>query len=261
MSLLNQASKLLFEYFGDIQPSTAIVLGSGCTVELDSMHWQLSAADIPGFRSPTTDGHPGRVIAGVFGKHEILLMQGRVHYYEGISSDSVTFQIRLANQLNIRNIIIISAAGGIRKSLNPGSIMLVEDHICAQPLVATRRVGSVYDNSWRKRVVMACSESPVSSGVYVWTIGPSYETPAEIMAFERRGGDAVGMSLVPEAMEASALGMRVLAAVVITNPAAGLGEKELNHEGVLHAAGNARIHLANLLIVALDQASSHSAFH
>ncbi|MCY4159627.1 MAG: purine-nucleoside phosphorylase [Bacteroidetes bacterium] len=247
---------MLSEHLGIIQPSVAIVLGSGFALELDSVHWQLRASDIPGFVTPTVEGHLGCVTAGTLGRREVLLMQGRVHYYEGNSSDSVTFQVRLANQLNIRNLILISAAGGIRKTLNPGSIMLVEDHICAQPLVATRRERWVYDHSWKDRVATACNDSSLSSGIYVWTIGPSYETPAEIIAFERRGGDAVGMSLVPEALEASALGMRVLAAVVITNYAAGLEEQKLSHKGVLHAATNAQAHLTNLLTVALDQASN-----
>ena len=182
-------------------------------------------------------------------------MQGRVHYYEGVSTESVTFQVRLMHELGIRNIIFISAAGGIHKNLNPGSIMLVEDHICAQPLIATQRVGSVYDALWRERVLAGCDDSTVSCGIFVWTIGPSYETPAEIIAFERRGGDAVGMSLVPEAMEASALGMNVLAAAVITNHAAGLGDRELSHNDVLSAAADTRINLIDVLTIALDQAS------
>ena len=250
------ASKFLLERLGDYNPHTMIILGSGLMVDLHTVHCKWSAVDIPGFIVPTVEGHKGQIIAGVFAGHEILMMQGRVHYYEGVDSSDVTFQVRLAHQLNIRNIIFLSAAGGIRRSLNPGTTMLVEDHICAHPLHATFRHGSVYDAPWRERILSECTNPLISSGIYVWTLGPSYETPAEIITFERRGGDAVGMSLVPEALEASALGMSVLAIAVITNPAAGLGDHYLTHEGVLHAAAYAQDHLAYLLTIALDQISS-----
>ncbi len=250
------ASKFLLDHLGDLKPKTAIVLGSGLIIDVDAIHCQFSASDIPGFIVPTVEGHKGQVTAGVFADHEILIMQGRVHYYEGVSSGDITFQVRLAHQLNIRNIIFLSAAGGIRRSLDRGSIMLVKDHICAHPLHATLRHASVYDGPWRKRILSVCTNPLISCGMYVWTLGPSYETPAEIIAFERRGGDAVGMSLVPEALEASALGMSVLAVAVITNPAAGLGDHCLSHDGVLHAAGHAQDHLAGLLTIALDQSSS-----
>ncbi len=254
MSQVKIAHNLLSKRLGEVQPSAAIILGSGCGLELDRVHWSLTASNIPGFIAPSVAGHSGLVTSGVFANHEVLLMQGRVHYYEGVSADRVIFQVRLIHELGIRNIILISAAGGIRATLNPGEIMLVEGHICAQPLTATYRARSVYDTSWRDRVIAACNGLPVSSGVYVWTIGPSYETPAEIAAFERRGGDAVGMSLVPEAMEASALDMHVLAATIITNSAAGLEEQGLNHEDVLRTAAAARANLADLLAKALTQA-------
>ncbi len=254
---MKSAYELLSKYLDGIQPSTAIVLGSGLGIELDSTYWQLTSEKIPGFISPTVVGHSGSVTAGVFVQTEVLLMKGRVHYYEGFPKHRVTFQVRLMYELGIRNIIIVSAAGGIRKTLNPGSIMLVEDHICAHGIAATFQARQVYDLSWRERVRSAYNKSPVSSGVYVWTIGPSYETPAEITAFERRGGDAVGMSMVPEAMEASALNMYVFAAAVITNSAAGLGEEELSHESVLNAAIEARVDLTNLLSEAVAQAPNH----
>ena len=254
MSRVKIARNVLSKRLGEAQPSAAIILGSGCGLELDRVHWSLTASDIPGFIAPSVAGHSGRVTSGVFADHEVLLLQGRVHYYEGVSTDRVTFQVHLIHELRIKNIILVSAAGGIRTTLNSGEIMLVEGHICAQPLAATNRERSVYDALWRERVIAACGGLPVSSGVYVWTIGPSYETPAEIVAFERRGGDAVGMSLVPEAMEASALDMHVLGAIIITNSAAGLHEQELNHEDVLRAAKAARANLANVLARAVIQA-------
>ncbi len=252
MNPSSKASNFVAKHLDGIQPTTAIVLGSGLHIEADSIHCQFKSSEIPGFVNPKVAGHTGQVTVGIFEDHEILLMQGRVHYYEGIPSDHVTFQARFASELNIKNIIFMSAAGGISKSLNLGSMMLVKDHICAQPLPATSRNGSVYDSLWTDYVVSVCNDPLVSSGVYVWTLGPSYETPSEILAFERRGGDAVGMSLVPEALEASALGMCVLAVAVITNPAAGLSGHQLSHEGVLHAANNAQAGLGRLLAVALD---------
>ncbi len=254
MSQVSIASDVLRERLGGIQPSTAMILGSGCGLELDRVHWTLNASKIPGFITPSVVGHSGRVTSGIFTNHEVLLMQGRVHYYEGASEDLVTFQVQLIHELGIKNVILVSAAGGIRPTLNPGEIMLVEGHICAQPLNATNKEGSVYDHLWRKRVMEVCCGLPVSGGVYVWTIGPSYETPAEIASFERRGGDAVGMSLVPEAMRASSLHMHVLGATIITNRAAGRHDRELNHEDVLRAARDARANLASVLANALMQA-------
>lgn len=255
MSRVNRASKFVTERLDGIQPTTAIVLGSGLNIKADMVYCQFKSSEIPGFITPKVLGHAGNVTAGVFANHQILLIQGRVHYYEGIPSSHVSFQVHFANELNIKNIIFMSAAGGISRSLRSGSMMLVHDHICAQPLNATWRHGSVYDSKWTDQVVAVCNDPLVSSGVYVWTLGPSYETPSEILAFERRGGDAVGMSLVPEALEASALGMSVLALAVITNPAAGLGNHLLNHQAVLQAAGNAQSKLAHLLAIALDQRS------
>lgn len=253
MIQINRSSNFVEEHLDGIQPTTAIVLGSGLEITPDVVHLQFKSSEIPGFVTPTVAGHAGLVTWGVFAKHEILLMQGRVHYYEGVPSDHVTFQVHFADQLNIKNIIFMSAAGGISKSLHSGSLLLVKNHICAQPLPATSSSSSVYDKAWTEQVVNVYDDPLVSTGVYVWTLGPCYETPSEILAFERRGGDAVGMSLVPEALEASALGMRVLAVAVITNPAAGLGEYRLSHEGVLHAAGNAQQNLAHLLTIALEQ--------
>lgn len=250
---LKHASSLLHHCLGGRQPSVAIVLGSGLNIQLDTSYGELSASDIPGFVLPMVDGHTGRVRAGVLGRHDVLLMQGRTHCYEGVPEKSITFQVRLIRELGIRNIVLVSAAGGIRDDLDPGSIMLVEDHLCAQPLLATAMRGAVYDACWRRRVITAADGLPVSCGVFVWTIGPSYETPAEIIAFERRGGNAVGMSLVPEALWASALGMRVFAVAVITNKASGLSKQGLDHEEVLRAAWSAQANLAQLLVHAVAQ--------
>ncbi len=256
MRSANEAHKLLSDRLGKIQPSVAIILGSGFGVELDTVHWKFGPSEIPGAAIPTVDGHSGCISAGLMGRHEILLMQGRIHYYEGISFEDVTFQVRLVHELGIRKIIFISAAGGICEQLDPGSIMLVKDHVCAQSLPATRIRGTVYDTLWRERVLAVSDGLPISCGVFVWIMGPSYETPAEIVALGRRGGDAVGMSLVPEALEASAMDMHVLAAAVITNRAAGLQKRELCHEDVLHAASSAHTNLMNFLAAALDQAPS-----
>lgn len=250
---LKPASRLLHRCLGGRQPSVAIVLGSGLNVHLDSSYWELPASDIPGFVLPTVDGHVGRATAGALGHHDVLLIQGRVHCYEGIPERNVAFQVHLIRELGIRNIVLVSAAGGIRDGLDPGSMMLVKDHLCAQPLLATAERGAVYDAGWRRRVIAASDGLRVSCGVFVWTIGPSYETPAEIVAFERRGGNAVGMSLVPEALWASALGMRVFAVAVITNRASGLSNRKLGHAEVLRTALNAQDNLTQLLVHAVAQ--------
>ena len=249
---MKHARNMLRKRLGHVQPSTAIILGSGCGIKMDYIRWQVATKDIPGFRNPTVKGHAGQVTSGIFQKHEILLMQGRVHYYEGLSTSSVTFQVRLAHSLGIRNLILVSAAGGIERTLDSGSVMLVKNHICGHPLHATLRTGPVYNDTWREQVILSCTDVPVRSGVYVWNLGPSYETPAEIVAFERRGADAVGMSLVPEALEASALNMNVLACVVITNPAAGREHQRLDHESVLNAAGAAQENLTHVIAHALN---------
>ncbi|MCY3614039.1 MAG: purine-nucleoside phosphorylase [Bacteroidetes bacterium] len=250
---LKSASRLLLGYLGGGQPSVAIVLGSGLDVQLDNNYWEMPASEIPGFVLPTVDGHIGRVTAGTLGQRDVLLIQGRVHCYEGIPEENVAFQVHLVRELGISNIVLVSAAGGIRDDLDPGSMMLVEDHLCAQPLQASAERGAVYDAGWRRRVIAASDGLRVSCGVFVWTIGPSYETPAEIVAFERRGGNAVGMSLVPEALWASALGMRVFAAAIITNRASGLSKGRLGHAEVLRAALDAQANVTKLLVHAVAQ--------
>jgi purine-nucleoside phosphorylase len=202
-------------------------------------------------------GHAGRLVLGTLGGRSVLVIQGRVHYYEGHTPREVSFPIRLAHALGAKRLLLTNAAGGVNPAFGPGTLMLITDHLnlsFASPLAGPQGEGeerfpdmsNPYDESWRStaRNIALTRGIPYREGVYVWTSGPSYETPAEIRYFRQAGADAVGMSTVPEAIQAAALGLPVLGISTITNPAAGLNAEALDHEDVLEVGRTVRDQLA-----------------
>jgi purine-nucleoside phosphorylase len=196
----------------------------------------------------------------VFGQLEgrpVLVVQGRAHYYEGHAMEAVRFPVRLAHALGTPRLLLTNAAGGVNPAFGPGTLMLITDHLNLAfpgPLGigggegprAASFSGSPYSAAWLDRAEATALGLgvPTRKGVYVWASGPSYETPAEIRFFQRAGADAVGMSTVPEALQAAALGMEVLGISTITNPAAGLSATPLNHEEVMEVGRSVRERLA-----------------
>ncbi|ADE56041.1 purine-nucleoside phosphorylase [Coraliomargarita akajimensis] len=245
------------------QPQVALVLGSGLgflaeqSIELEG---ELPYADIPGFPVSTVDGHVGRFVYGLLDGVRVLCMQGRVHYYEGYSMQAITLPIRMMAKLGIRRLCLSNAAGGINPVYRPGDFMILRDHINflgSNPLIGPVQpeeirfpdMSAVYDPLLRDSM-LAWAESKairLHQGVYLATTGPSFETPAEIRAFASLGADAVGMSTVPEAIVARALGMRVTAISCITNAAAGLSDAPLTHEEVSETAGRVQLQFEQLV--------------
>jgi purine-nucleoside phosphorylase len=243
-------------------PELLLVLGSGLSglaegVEDPSF---IRFSEVPGFPVAGVEGHAGRWVVGAIGGRRILIQAGRFHYYEGYSSELVVAPIRLAALLGVSVVILTNAAGGIAPALGPGSLLLLDDHQNHQWRNPLR--GSVRDGEGRLPDLRAPYDPelqtlaeevalrmgiPLSRGTYAAVLGPSYETPAEVRYLRRLGADAVGMSTVPEAITASALGLRVVAFSLITNRAAGLGVGSLDHEEVLRVGRDAGRTLETLL--------------
>ena len=239
----------------DLVPEVALVLGSGLGALADAVEDAVAipTSEVPHYAPSTVVGHAGRLVLGTLGGRPVLVLQGRIHLYEGHAPREVTFPVRLAHALGARSLVLTNAAGGINPDFGPGTLMLITDHLnlaFRSPLSGPVGDGEVrfpdmsnpYDEAWRARAVnLALTMGiPYREGVYVWTAGPSYETPAEIRYFHRAGADAVGMSTVPEAIQAAALGMPVLGISTITNFAAGLQGRPLDHEEVLEVGRQVR---------------------
>ena len=244
------------------RPEVLLVLGSGLGHVADAVEDAVVVPfeDLPGFPAPSVRGHAGRYVAGLLEGRRVLVQQGRYHVYEGHSPAIVSLPVRTACELGIARMIATNAAGGIRRDVEPGSIVLIDDHINMQfinPLAGPPQSGELrfpdmsapYDPAW-----MAESEAialrlgiRLTRGVYAAVTGPSYETPAEVRMLERMGADLVGMSTVPEVIVARASGMRCLAFSLVTNPAAGRSLSPLNHDEVVEVGRRAGTTLERLL--------------
>jgi purine-nucleoside phosphorylase len=237
------------------RPDLGIVLGSGLSAFADALGEKraLPMADIPHFPVPHVSGHPGNFCWGRLGQGQVVCLQGRVHAYEGHGLDRVVFPVRLLAELGCRAVLLTNAAGGIRDELRPGDLMLIQDHLNLtgrNPLVGPVEEGSprfpdlseAYDPELRTLARDAAQELnlELKEGVYAGLLGPSYETPAEIRMLRTLGADAVGMSTVLEVIALRARGVRVAAVSAITNKAAGLSERPLEHADVERTAERMR---------------------
>lgn len=230
-------------------PDIAVVLGSGLGKLADFIDGkqEIPYEEIPNFPKTTVVGHEGKLIFGRIGQKNVVAMKGRFHYYEGHDMDTVVYPIRAFKLLGIENLIVTNAAGGVNTGFVPGDLMMIRDHIgffAENPLRGENLddlgprfpdMSACYD---RSLIMMAedCSSRlgiGVKSGIYAYSKGPSFESPAEIKALRTLGADAVGMSTVPEVITARHMGMRVLGISCITNMAAGILDQPLKHEEVL----------------------------
>ena len=244
----------------DMQPELALVLGSGLGALAEEVEDAvvIPTSELPGYPQSTVEGHAGRLVFGTLEGRRVLFIQGRVHLYEGHHPRALGVPVRLAYTLGVRHLILTNAAGGLNPDWKPGTLMLITDHInmamsssltgpVEEDEVRFPDMSSPYDSEWTTLAESLAIDRnlQVRRGVYLWTAGPSYETPAEINFFRRIGADAVGMSTVPEAIQAAALGMKVLGISTITNLAAGLHATSLNHEEVLEVGNEVREQLAD----------------
>ena len=216
----------------DGKPETAIVLGSGLGALADKIEnaTAIPYNEIPHFMNSTAAGHKGNLIFGTLGKKQVLAMQGRFHYYEGYTMQQVTFPMRVMKLLGVKNLLVSNAAGGINNTFKVGDLMIIRDHInmLPNPLIGKNNeafgtrfpdMTRTYDREFIRHMeeIAAKSNIPLKKGVYVGLTGPSYETPAEYAFYGNAGGDAIGMSTVPEVIVARHAGIRVFGMSVITN--------------------------------------------
>ncbi|BCI61765.1 purine-nucleoside phosphorylase [Coprobacter secundus] len=239
-----------------VMPETAIILGTGLgeLVNHIDIEKEIPYQHIPNFPVSTVEGHSGKLIFGKLGTKEILAMQGRFHYYEGYDMKQVTFPVRVMKQLGIKHLFVSNAAGGMNPAFAVGDLMIIRDHINLFPEHPLRgknfeELGVRFPDmseAYSKRLIdkalkiAADNNIKVQQGVYVGTQGPTFETPAEYKYFHTIGGDAVGMSTVPEVIVARHGGIEVFAISVITDLGVeGIVEKA-SHEEVQKAAAAAQ---------------------
>ncbi len=240
-----------------------IILGSGLNDiahEVLKVEGEISYSEIEGLKASTAPGHTGKFIFGTVNEVPIIAMQGRLHFYEGYSMADVIAPIKVLKNWGVETILITNAAGGINTNYQPGDLMVISDHINfmgTNPLIGKKIEGYdrfpdmsfVYDKDLRKKFIDIGKHYNVNihEGTYLSTIGPSYETPAEIRAFRILGADAVGMSTVPEVIMARQLEIRVFAVSLISNMAAGILEQKLTEEEVFKAGKDIQAVFKNLI--------------
>ncbi len=236
----------------DFKPEAALILGSGLGDYADGIRIvdTIDYTDIEGFPVSTVKGHKGRFVFGYVEETPVVIMQGRVHYYEGYPMSDVVLPTRLMGMLGAKTLILTNAAGGVNPSYAPGDFMLITDHITTgvpSPLIGpnVEELGTRFPDmsevysSRLQSVIRRCAKAcriDIKEGVYVQFTGPNYETPAEIRMARAWGADAVGMSTACEAMAARHMGMEVCGISCITNMAAGISNTVLDHKEVQETA-------------------------
>ena len=236
-------------------PETAIILGTGLGSLVNEItdKYEIEYKDIPNFPLSTVEGHSGKLIFGKLGNKEIMAMQGRFHFYEGYSMKEVTFPVRVMRELGIKTLFVSNAAGGMNPDFLIGDLMIINDHINFFPEHPLRGKNIPYGDrfpdmsaTYDKQLIAMAKEIAaekgirVVEGVYLGTQGPTFETPAEYRMFHRMGGDAVGMSTVPEVIVARHCGIRVFGISVITDLGIEGIVVECSHEEVQKAADEAQ---------------------
>lgn len=233
----------------DFAPRMGLVLGSGLGDFVEGMELvcSLRFEEIPGFPQATVPGHAGTLVFGRYNGMDLVVMRGRVHYYEGHSMQEITIPVRVMRLLGVDTLMLTNAAGGINLEFSEGVLMAITDHINysgQNPLMGLNLdvfgtrfpdMGDLYSRALREELIKKAAAEGISlqQGVYMMYSGPSFETHAEIRAFRGMGADAVGMSTVPEAIVARHAGMRVLGVSCITNMAAGILDAPLSHQEVM----------------------------
>jgi purine-nucleoside phosphorylase len=259
-----EASQYILSKLAGTKPQVAVVLGSGLGGVADAVNnpIEIHYSEIPHFPVSTVEGHAGHLVSGSLGGVDVLLMKGRFHFYEGYEMKEVTLPIRVFSLLGIQTLILTNAAGGTAPQLGPGTLMLITDHINLMgdnPLRGQNEdcfgarfpdMTDIYTPALQTLAKEAAREMDLqlAEGVYLGLRGPSYETPAEVKMLRNLGGDALGMSTVPEAIVARHCGMKILAFSCITNYAAGMSGQEIAHSEVMEIGNRAGKQLAELIL-------------
>lgn len=244
----DQAVRLIHSR-SDLQPRTAIILGSGFGGLADKIQDStcIDYGDIPGFADSTVGGHGGQLILGQLAGQSIVAMAGRFHRYEGLSNDVVTFPIHVMRQLGAQRLIVSNAAGGVSPKLSVGDIVIIRDHINWMGgrwtygdvpwQMSPLHQGEIYDQEMSEIAHQTALQNGFTavSGTYLATLGPTYETRAEYRMMRRIGADVAGMSTVPEVLAATSIGMNVLGLSTVTNVANPDRAIQADHQEVLRA--------------------------
>lgn len=259
---INEARNYIKKYV-DFTPEIGLILGSGLGVMGEEVENKIiiNYSDIPNFPISTVEGHKSRFIFGTLNNKKVAVMQGRFHFYEGYKMQEVVFPVWVMKALGINKLIVTNAAGGVNKNFIPGDLMLINDHINFagnNPLMGQNieEFGPRFpdmSNAYNKdflNIAKKCAKSngiSIQEGAYMMFTGPNYETPAEIRMSRVLGGDAVGMSTVPEVMAANHSGMKVIGISCITNMAAGILNQPLNHQEVIDTAEKVKTKFVTLV--------------
>ncbi|MBE6067923.1 MAG: purine-nucleoside phosphorylase [Clostridium lundense] len=240
----------------DISPEIGIILGSGLGDLAEKVENKVIVKyeDIPNMPKSTVVGHAGQYVFGKLSGKDVVMMQGRIHYYEGHPMEIIALPIHIMKFLGIKTLIVTNAAGGVNTSFNPGDLMIITDHInfvFNNPLIGKNdeEIGPRFPDMsmpYDKDLVNLSEEVAkthninIQKGVYVMMPGPTYETPAEVKMIRIIGGDAVGMSTVPEVIVAKHAGLKVLGISCITNMASGILDQPLNHQEVIETSNRVK---------------------
>lgn len=266
---LDSSVETLRKRWPDARPKCGLILGSGWGEAITGFQGEeLSYSKLSGMGTPGVMGHAGKLMFTTIGGMETFIFQGRRHWYEGEGWTPVVLPVYLLHALGADTVLLTNAAGGIRDDLGPGSLMAVSDHINmlgSNPLIGPHnpKLGTrfpdqseVYNKTLREKLFGAGADA---EGVYIATSGPTFETPAEINQYRSMGADAVGMSTVPEAIVANALGMRVAGLSCICNWAAGIGSTKLTHEDVNKVAAATMPRMKSTITTFLETLAHGSA--
>lgn len=247
----------------DFEPEVGLILGSGLGDYADQIQDPvvIPYCEIPGFPVSTVSGHAGQFVIGIHQGKRVIAMQGRVHSYEGYPQSQITLPVRIMKRLGVSKLLVTNAAGGVNLDFKPGTLMVLTDHINysgGNPLVGENLdefgprfpdMSDVYTSRLRAKLKEEAERTGIvlAEGIYLMYSGPNYETPAEIRAFRSMGADAVGMSTVPEALVASHCQMEVIGISCITNMAAGVLDRKLDHSEVVETASRVKVEFVKLL--------------
>ena len=252
------------------KPDVLLVLGSGLGFlgDMAEKPVHIPYADIPHFKTSTAPGHMGRFAAGKLRGGNVLVMQGRLHIYEGYTAEEAVYPIRVAHMLGAGSMIVTNACGGVNPAYRVGELILLRDFIkFAQPnpLIGPNipefgprfcDMSYTFDRDYRElaKLIAKGQGMDLKEGVYFYTTGPQYETPAEIRAIRALGGDVVGMSTAPECIAANHMGMKILGVSLVTNMAAGVLDAPLSEREVLEEAEKARGYFSELILSFIERA-------
>ena len=264
-----ESAEYLRARLGGFRPEVLLILGSGLGSLADTVSDAVAVpyGDVPHMRESTATGHAGRFVAGTLAGRRVLMMQGRLHVYEGYTAAEAAYPVRVARLLGCERLIVTNAAGGVNTSFHVGDLMIITDFIrLAGPnaLIGPNidefgprfpDMSHVFDRNYIAVLHEAARslDEPLRSGVYYYTTGPQYETPAEIRAMRTLGADAVGMGTVHEVITAAHAGMRILGISLITNMAAGVLDQPLSGEEVIAEGERAKERFSRLILAFLER--------